>query len=170
MSVPGNAFLEFLMSHLPDYDEWYLNWHWTVIASTGPGFVSTACARSSQKGNMSVHVLDDGSKFLRNTGSFSWGAAGELWFARMAGILVSDTARQMLLGRTASYLQVLGWTERLYFGMLMYNLMCCWFLCIIMTRGISSVIGLDSVQRHASSMEDAPEIAENWYTTRSKMV
>jgi len=34
----------------------------------------------------------------------------------------------------------------------------------------SSVMGLDSVQRHASSMEDAPEIAENWYTTRSKMV
>jgi mannosyltransferase OCH1-like enzyme len=127
MAEPGHPFVSRLLRRLMHHRRWYITWHWTVLFSSGPGLVSSECARAAPM-TQRVHVIYNASTYLENDRSYAWGGS---WDQSVLGQMVQTTLPSLwrvLEGKTAGILNSMSWPDRVFLGAMLWISSVAWVI------------------------------------------
>jgi len=132
MTAPGHPFISRLLRRLVHHKRWYISWHWTVLFSTGPGLVSSECARAAPM-TQRVHVVYNVSTFLQNDRSYSWGSWDTSVFGRMVRTALPSLWK-IFTGKTAGILNSISWPDRVLLGAMLWVSSVSWVIWTLICR------------------------------------
>mmetsp|Transcript_112731 Transcript_112731/g.283499 ORF Transcript_112731/g.283499 Transcript_112731/m.283499 type:complete len:450 (+) Transcript_112731:65-1414(+) len=132
MTAPGHPFISRLLRRLDYHKRWYITWHWTVLFSTGPGLVSSECARAAPM-TQRVHVMYNVSTILKNDRSYSWGGCDGSLFGWMVQTALPSVWK-VFTGKTAGILNGMSWPDRVLLGAMLWVSAVSWLVWTVACR------------------------------------